>query len=141
MNRFYMAAGYGCKEDARHYAKRIADLSGWECTSRWFGKEQEGKPVGANDLLPEETAKFVQMDRDDIDNADVVVVLDSSSSTGGLYWECGYADGIGTPIIRLRPKILGADTIIGKCIFLAGHPEVYSAEGVAAMLMDNGSDE
>ena len=93
--RFYFAARF--QTDTRPLvalAEEIAADSGWTCNSRWLDPANHGLP-------PQQIAA---QDLDDVAAADAVVAsLQHPSSSGGLWWECGYAAGRGKPVVMLQP--------------------------------------
>ena len=57
-----------------------------------------------------------EMDIDEIDKADAVVVLNYGSySDSGTAWECGYATGIGKPVILVHVNRNGDSNLMMHC--------------------------
>jgi nucleoside 2-deoxyribosyltransferase len=97
--RVYIAAPYELIKQAESIGERIISL-GHEVTSRWITGET---PMQDNSF--EENNKFACMDLDDIDSADVFLLLNppgwEQKGTGGRHWETGVAFSRGKEIIIL----------------------------------------
>lgn len=80
-------------------AEEILDSRGYEFFSPRLHEVREDRL--ANPLLWAQST--FEMDRDNIDSADVVVMLyHGGYSDSGTAWECGYACGKGIPVIAVH---------------------------------------
>jgi nucleoside 2-deoxyribosyltransferase len=97
--KFYLAASFTKKASMRA-AKNVLEALGHEVTSRWI-EGQETIPVPDNQTACIESAI---RDMHDINEADTVLVFsDKPSTTGGYFWEIGYAYGIRKKIVVIGP--------------------------------------
>ena len=87
--KYYLAASYYDKDEAREIANEIDSQSNWKCNSRWLG--------GGFDSSSPEGAALV--DLEDLNEADVIVVLHGKSSEGGMWVELGIALESGKSVI------------------------------------------
>jgi len=85
--KIFIAAPWGCKDVAEEVSEKL-QLMGCGITSRWHrvGYFATSKEVGAVE------------DLEDIDASQVLLLLDIKSSVG-KYYEAGYAQGTGKPVI------------------------------------------
>ncbi|MXX91099.1 MAG: hypothetical protein F4213_05670 [Boseongicola sp. SB0677_bin_26] len=91
-HHFYLAGSFKDQDVLLDWAGELERMSGWKCTSRWLHEKVEkvDERVLANAAVE---------CRDDLDRADVLVIIAKDSSTGGLWWEFGYAVGTGMPVV------------------------------------------
>ena len=88
--KYYLAAPYDCRCRAAHVARLVSEISGWRCASSWLaGDHPKATPRDrAEDDL-----------RDLRSAAAMVLWLPKASTTGGLWFEMGYAVALGKPVI------------------------------------------
>ena len=88
--KYYLAAPYDCRVRAADAARLIGEISGWSCTSSWLDGD-----------LPGSTRREQAEDdlRDVRAAAAVVVWLPQASTSGGLWFEMGYAAALGKPVL------------------------------------------
>ena len=106
--KVYLAASRSLKKDMRTVRALLQD-KGIEVTSRWIDTP-EPESMKAADLATrpglDTGAIHACKDLDDIDEADVVlVVTDVPSTTGGLHVEFGYAYAKGKRVIVCGPRV------------------------------------
>ena len=90
MTKFYMAGTFSRRPEVLSLANRIADMTGWSCTSRWL-------TLNVQDNDPADNA---DMDFADIDEASLLVLLGTRPSMG-KFIEMGYAIGNHKPVVVL----------------------------------------
>ena len=104
MRRVYLAASFAAREEVIRLREVIEGVTGCKVTSSWLDE----LPLEAGDAAREEWEKRARANEDrlDIERSDAVVVLTThQSTTGGLHWETGYAQGSGIPVIILGPRV------------------------------------
>ena len=90
MTKYYLAAPYDCRGRAADAARLVSEISGWRCTSSWIDGNHPGstrREQAENDLRDVRAA------------AAVVLWLPKASTSGGLWFEMGYAVAMGKPVI------------------------------------------
>jgi hypothetical protein len=100
MTRFYLAASWDAKTLMRKYRDELS-IMGHKITSRWIGSpdHEEGHTPGSLTNMHRGI-----MDREDIDECDVLLLFtDSPSTTGGYHVEFGYALGMGKVTVVIGP--------------------------------------
>ncbi len=91
--KFYLAAGFNDQDKVKEYVEKIEAI-GFQCTNSWQDQEAEG-------LTDDTDFNIACADSDckEIDQADIIVILaDTVSTTGGYFYEHGYANGKGKMI-------------------------------------------
>lgn len=80
---YYLASSLDTKQQAAEFTDLIYQQSHTQlrCNSRWLTDELQG----ATDTA------IAAVNRDDLDNAQFILVLEGQSTSGGLHWEAGYA--------------------------------------------------
>lgn len=99
--RVYIAAPYAARRQALAYAQDLRGL-GFDVTSSWVNEEHEigpGTTGAAPALSDDEAGRHAATDLDDVDRADVLVLLTGAAlglapaecGSGGRHVETGYA--------------------------------------------------
>ena len=92
------------------YVEKILEDNGMTYFSP-MRHEAEGEPG-----TPEWAENIFQMDVEEIQKADAVVVLNYGSySDSGTAWECGYAVGIGKPVVLVHVNRDGDSNLMMHC--------------------------
>lgn len=95
--RYYLAAPFAQREEAKGVRKLINKTLGWECEATWIDKHL------TNDAAtPAQLAAEADEDLGDIVASDVFVLLNSGMSEGKAV-ETGYALAEGIPIVVIGP--------------------------------------
>ena len=103
--KLYIATRFDMWRDAKAAALKLAD-AGHEITSRWIqtAEDLDGEctaiPVGDDRRLTN-----ALIDVFDIRRADGLVVLVPDESGTGMWWEAGFAYGIGKPVAYVGPGL------------------------------------
>ena len=92
--KFYIAAAYDRKEEMVELFQKVERLSGWKCTARW--------PLRLHDNAP--ATECAYEDYNDIDTADVLVLVVGKSARGGTWVEFGIALEMDKRIILIMEK-------------------------------------
>ena len=95
VKRFYLAASWDSGSGARRAAEGVeaASCGRWRCDRRWWET-----PAGEDDAV------WANGDRRGVGLSDaLVVLLDKPSTGGGMWYECGYADGLGKRVVVYNP--------------------------------------
>lgn len=90
---YYLAAPFGCKDEARAARLLIAEQLGWVCTSRWI--DNHVSPLQELDISV--ARQESEIDLEDVIEADIMVLLNLQMSEGKMF-EAGYAFAFDTPI-------------------------------------------
>lgn len=102
--RFYIAARYGRKAEAKALAVRLIKL-GHEVTSTWVDQAEDEMLYTEG---PQAAGNFARKDYAEIDAADGLVALSEDETNtwgrGGRHVEFGYAAGRGKRLIVVGPK-------------------------------------
>lgn len=110
--KVYIAAPYAARPQAARYAAELSRM-GFAITSTWITEDHDIAPgtVGpASELTDAEVAAHVRTDLDDVEDADILLVLTAAaaetgnhpSTTGGRHVETGYfiaTRGLGNVIV------------------------------------------
>lgn len=88
---FFLAAPFNKEQEACDIAERIEHLSDnrLRCCSHWMYTPELNNPS------PDELARIAASNRDDLDEASVLILFDGVSTSGGLHFEAGYFAGKG----------------------------------------------
>ena len=106
---FYLASGFSSRDMAKTAASQIILGAQWFCTSRWLFSSIEWN-----------LAKAAKIDIEDVDRADYFIMLSHRSSTGGKWFEAGYAYARMKPFVHIgMPLSLDESGFLdGNCCFL-----------------------
>ena len=99
--KIYLAACFRQQAEVRTKADELTTL-GHECTSRWRFEPPKGD--GSEPESAEHYMRAAAADLEDINRADVLVLLTGNvSTTGGKHFELGYAIGSGKMVVLVGP--------------------------------------
>ena len=97
MSRFYLAGRYSGRLDYQRLAAGIASASYYQSVASWLYTDDtdgDGNPLTDHVIAERDLA--------DIRASDVLVLVDSDSTRGGMWTEFGYALALGKRIVVLR---------------------------------------
>lgn len=104
--KVYLAASWSLKHELAKARDELAGM-GIEVTSRWLdAPDAESMKTADIKHSLDKAAIHAGTDLQDIDRADVVLVItDAPSTTGGLHVEFGYAAGRGKRVLVCGPRL------------------------------------
>lgn len=127
MVKLYLAGAFKSRSQVDKIAL-FAKNKGFDVVSTWH--EPDGDCRNVEDIHPLELEQIAGKDCEQIRECDVLLCLTSEhSETGGMYWEAGYATGLGKDVWYFGPitNIFTADRFRYDYLSSLG-------EGLAAML-------
>ena len=112
--KFYLAATFGDKSWARHFARRMKELHPQhECTSRWLWEKADEE--GDVSVMSQKAAHtFATADMEDVHAADALVYLTGTIDSPGKSTEAGIAVSMGIPIYPVGHQPTGNIFIKGR---------------------------
>lgn len=101
--KIYLSGSFNLRQDIALLARELKS-KGFEVTSSWLSEPE----VRFDDAATEEWARRARANEDveDIRRSDALIVFTRVPSTsGGLYWELGYADALGLDLYVVGPVL------------------------------------
>ena len=111
--RIYLAGPFFNETEIRNieYAEKILEQKGIPYFSPMRHEERTEEPG-----TPAWARKLFEMDRDEIQKADAVLAIYyGNNSDTGTAWECGYAAGIGKPVLLVHVQRDGDSNLMMHC--------------------------